>query len=469
MPEEPGESAPVPPPEESGKAGRVDDFIANPRAAVWKLAVPLMLGMVFQTLYSVVNMIFVGWLGGEAIAALTFNMPLVFFSIGITFGLGIGATSVIAQFLGARDKRSADNTAEHALLVALLLGVVVTVTGQVLRRPIFVLLGAPPEVLEPAVHYFSIINLGFIFTILTVQFRAILSGEGDTRTPIRFQVVGTLLNIALDPLLIFYVGLGIAGAAWATLISQFVVFMAFMHFLFVRRGSYLELRPADFAFSAPLVRQVLRIGIPASGSMVIMSVGGMFFNRIIAVFGSHAVAGYGVGGRLDQIYFLPTMALASSMVTLTGMFYGAGRIDLIRRTLNYTLVRGEIIALVAGAVFYVFSPQIFRIFTQDQDVIEAAVGYIRIMVFAFPFITVGMIGGQVFQGLGEGMPGLLLTSMRVIVVSGVLAYVFVYVLHLGLRSVWVALAFASFFTSLIAVTWITRRLRRLEAANPSAA
>lgn len=452
------------PTDKEEKKNRVEEFIANPRKAVWKLAVPIMFGMAVKTLYSIVDMIFIGWLSGDAIAALTFNMPLVFFSIGITFGLGAGATSVIAQFLGANKKQDADNTAEHVLLIGIVMGVFIPLIGLIFKRQIFSLLGASPEIVELAIQYFQIIALGFIFTIINVQFRSIMSGEGDTRTPIYFQVGGTVLNVVLDPILIFSAGLGIAGAAWATIISEFAVFLAFAYFFFIRRGTYLELKLSDFAYSGAIIGRILKIGIPASTAMVVMSMGGMFFNRIISTFGSDAVAALGVGGRLDSIFFLPTMALSSSMVTLAGMFYGAQRIDLVRTTLYYAISRGEIIAVSLGVIFYFSAPWVFTIFTSEQPIIDMAVGYIRIIVFGFPFVTVGMISGRVFQGLDEGMPGLLLTSMRVVVVSGGLASIFVFLLDFGLTSVWTAMVIASIFTSIIASTWISRRLKQLESA-----
>ena len=452
------------PTDKEEKKSRVEEFIANPRKAVWKLALPVMFGMAVQTIYSIVDMIFIGWLSGDAIAALSFNMPLVFFSIGITFGLGAGATSVIAQFLGAKNKRDADNTAEHALLIGLIMGVLVPIIGLLFKRQIFSILGASVEIQELAIQYFQIIALGFIFTILNVQFRSIMTGEGDTRTPIYFLAGGTLLNMILDPILIFSAGLGIAGAAWATIISQFAVFLAFAYFFFIRRGTYLELKLADFAYSGAIIGRILKIGIPASTAMVIMSLGGMFFNRIISTFGSDAVAALGVGGRLDSIFFLPTMALSSSMVTLAGMFYGAQRIDLVRKTLHYAISRGEVIAISLGAIFYFSAPRVFTIFTSEQAILDMAVDYIRVIVFGFPFVTIGMISGRVFQGLDEGIPGLLLTSMRVVIVSGGLASIFVYLLDFGLTSVWTAMVIASMLTSIIAYTWISRRLKQLEAA-----
>ncbi len=444
------------------RRSRVDEFIAEPRKAVWKLAMPVMLGMAVQTAYSFTDMIFVGMLGSDAVAALTFNMPLGLLSIGITFGLGVGATSAIARLLGAKDKVGADNAASHALLVGALIGLFIPAIGLIFSEEIFDALGVPPNVLLSALLYFNIIAPSFVFSNLNVQFRSILTGEGDTRTPIAFQIGGTLLNLVLDPLLIFTAGWGIAGAAWATLISQAAVFIVFIYYFFVRKGTYLQPPVRAFVFAWSVVRSILQIGFPASISMIVMSMGGMFFNRLISTFGSDAVAAYGIGGRLDSVYFLPTFALASSMVTLTGMFLGAGRIDLIRETVNYVFVRGQFMALGFGVLFYGLAPYVYVIFTDDAVIIAMAVGYIRTMVFAFPFITIGVISGRIFQGLGEGIPSLLLTAMRVVLVSGALAFLFVRVLSMGLESVWLALALGAAITSTISFVWLRWRLGYLE-------
>ena len=444
------------------RRSRVDEFIAEPRKAVWKLAMPVMLGMAVQTAYSFTDMIFVGMLGSDAVAALTFNMPLGLLSIGITFGLGVGATSAIARLLGAKDKVGADNAASHALLVGALIGLFIPALGLIFSEELFDALWVPPNVLLSALLYFNIIAPSFVFSNLNVQFRSILTGEGDTRTPIAFQIGGTLLNLVLDPLLIFTAGWGIAGAAWATLISQAAVFIVFIYYFFVRKGTYLQPPVRAFVFAWSVVRSILQIGFPASISMIVMSMGGMFFNRLISTFGSDAVAAYGIGGRLDSVYFLPTFALASSMVTLTGMFLGAGRIDLIRETVNYVFVRGQFMALGFGVLFYGLAPYVYVIFTDDAAIIAMAVGYIRTMVFAFPFITIGVISGRIFQGLGEGIPSLLLTAMRVVLVSGALAFLFVRVLLMGLESVWLALALGAAITSTISFVWLRWRLGYLE-------
>jgi putative MATE family efflux protein len=446
-----------------GGKSRVAEFVANPRRAVWTLSVPVMAGMAIQTLYNIVDMVFVGRLGGEAVAALTFNMPIVFFAMGITFGLGTGATSVIARFIGADDKASADNAAEHAMLVGLGVGALIVAGALLFRAQIFDLLGAEGQVLQMAVDYFEIVILGFLFQILNVTFRAIMSGEGDTRTPLMLQGSGTILNIALDPLFIFTLDYGIRGAAMATVASQALVFVAFVGYVFVRKGTYVEFRFRDFRLSGAIAGDILRVGLPASASMVIMSVGGMFYNRIVSAFGAEAVAALGIGGRMDAIFFLPVFALATSQVTLAGMFVGARRPDLIRDTVVYTILRAEVFAVAIAVFFWIFVEDLAGWFTTDPQIIAIAAGYVRVIACAFPFITIGIIAGRVFQGLGSGMPGLLLTSLRIVLISVPLAWTLTSVLGYGLQAVWFAFAASGFLTSAIAVVWIHRRLRRVEA------
>lgn len=446
------------------KKDKVDVFINAPRKAVWTLALPIMFGMAIQTVYSMVDMIFVGRLGGDAIAALAFNMPLVFFSIGITFGVGTGATSVIAQFLGAKDKKQADNTAEHTVAMGVIMAVIISLTGHYFRYDIFVFLGAPEGVIDLAGDYFSIIVTGFIFTILNVFFRSIMTGEGDTKTPITFQTGGTVLNMILDPIFIFMLELGVRGAALATVISQAVVTLLFIYFLFVRRGSYIQFHYRSFSFSPEIIKRIMVIGIPTSFSMIIMSTGAMVFNRIIVHFGAEAVAAYGIGSRVDQVFFLPIMALSSSMVTLAGMFYGAGRTDLIRSTMYYTFRKGLIIAFTSGIIFYLLAPQFVRIFTVETRIIDIAVTYIRHIVFIFPFVTVGMISSRTFQGFGEGLPGLILTSLRVVLLSAPLAYIFINFLHKPLEYVWIAMIISSMIISIISFLWIRQRITYHEGA-----
>lgn len=447
------------------KSKRVQTYINNPQKAVWSLTLPVLLGMIVQYLYNLTDTFFVSRLGEDAIAAMQFNLPFVFFAISICFGLGIGITALISQALGAKDSHRANNAAEHAVLMGVLLGVLISGLSIIFRYPIFRLLGAPDHIIDLAIQYFEVIVFGFVFNILGVFFRSIMSGEGDVKTPVRFAIIGTVINIILDPIFIFVFKMGIAGAAWATITAQMGVTIMYIIFFFVKKDSLVQFKFSDFKFSWEIIGKTFKIGLPASLSFVIMSFGQMIYNRIVVYFGSNAVAAVGVGMRLDQLFFMPIMGLASSLVTIIGMLFGAKRFDLLRSTWMYVIKWGQVFAIVFGLLFYFISPYFMKIFSQDPGVIEIGTSYIRFVVFAYPCIVIGMITGRVFQGLGKGLPGLFLTTLRIAVIILPLAILFTRVFDWGIRGVFLAQIAASLVSAIIGFLWMSSNLRKLEKSE----
>jgi putative MATE family efflux protein len=441
---------------------RLEAFKANPRRALWTLALPVLYGMLVQTAYSLADMIFVGRISSDAIAALSFNFPLIFFALGITFGLGSGLTAVIARSIGAGNTEDAENAAEHGLLLGVMLGTIFTVGGVLMAESLLTLIGVTPELLGPSSSYFRIISYGFIFSSSAVMFRSIYNGEGDTRLPVVIQSGGSILNIILDPIFIFGFGWGIQGAAWATFISQLLVALVFVYMVFIRRRIQLRLRPAVFRFRGKILRDILRIGLPASLSMVIMSFGGGLFNFILIRFSPAAVAGYQVAMRLDQLYFLPIISIAMALVTLVGMFYGARRFDLIRMVVRYGMSTAIVIGISCGVIFWLIAPYVFQIFTPDPEIQRVAIAYIRTIVFVFPLISVGMTSGRILQGLGRGTPMLVITSIRVALVSAPLAWIFTQVLGKPLEWVWYAMVISICISATTAFTWLRHRFRQVK-------
>ena len=450
---------------ENKKFNRIDRFVENPQKAVWQMAIPIMFGMSIQIIYGIVDMIFIGRINGDAIAAITFNMPLIFLFMGLTFGLGAGVTSVVAQFIGKNDKKSAENTAEHSILLAILLGIIIPIFSIIFSNHLFKLLGAPAHIIPLAIKYFRIITLGFVFSILNVFFRSIMMGEGNTKTPMFFGVIGTVINIILDPILIFGLNLGIAGAALASIFGQFCVTVIFINHIFIKKKLYIQLNFIFFKFSISILKKILSIGIPASLSMIIMSFGAMLYNWLLIIFGSNAVAGYGISRQLIQIYSLPILSLGNSMVALSGMFYGRGKVDLIRKTLLYTISRGEIISVVLGVFFYFASPVLLKVFTHNDEILSIGVQYIRYSVFVFPFTTIGMISGRTFQGIGKGWPSLFIVSLRIVIITIPLAYIFIKIMNLTIEYIWIAQIISTIISGVVAGVWILTVLRKLEIVS----
>ncbi|MEC8915002.1 MAG: MATE family efflux transporter, partial [Candidatus Neomarinimicrobiota bacterium] len=315
----------------SKSESRLESFLENPPKALWSLAIPIMFGMGIHTLYNMVDMIFIGRLGGDAIAGVAFNMPLFFLMLGLTMGLGSGVTASIARYIGNNNKVNADNSAEHALAMAGAISIVFTISGLVLGKDLLAKLGAEGIILELAWDYLYVIVVGLPFMVFSGFFRSILAGEGDMKLPMLVAGFGTILNIILDPIFIFELenyggigfGLGIKGAALATVVCQAIVFLIFVYMLFVKKHAYITFNLKDFSPSRVILWDIIKVGIPASLSMIIMALGQGVFNKILIHYSSQTVAAYQVAGRLDMLIFLPIFSIAGGLTTLVGMFYGA--------------------------------------------------------------------------------------------------------------------------------------------------
>jgi putative MATE family efflux protein len=445
------------------ESSRLNEFLNNPEKGLWKLALPVMAGMGIQTLYTIVDMIFIGRLSGEAIAAVAFNMPLFFFVLGLTMGLGSGVTASIARFIGAKDKVNADNSAEHAVVIGIGISIILTTLGFVYGRDILMKIGATESVIDLSWSYLRVICIGLPFMVLSAFFRSILTGEGDTKFPMTVAALGTILNIILDPIFIFTLGLGVAGAAWATAISQIIVFIIFVYMLFVKEHSYITFRLKDFKPSSFIMKDIIKVGLPASISMVIMSFGQLVFNRILVHFSTDAVAAYQVGGRIDMVIFLPIMSIAFGLTTLVGMFHGAQELDKVKYIIKYGLTRSFLITTVISIIVYVFAPQLIMGFTKDIYIQNAAVKYLRLMSIVYPLIATAMPCGRILQGFGLGMPMLIITAVRVLLISSPLALFFVFVQNRPLEWIWYSMMISTGVSFVVAVSWLVWALKKYSA------
>jgi len=443
------------------KTSRLEGFIDNPSKALWTLAFPIMAGMGIHTLYTIVDMIFIGRLGGDAIAAVAFNMPLFFLVLGLSFGVGSGVTASIARFIGAKDKVNADNTAEHAVALGLIISTILTTFGLIYGEGLLQRLGATESVLPLSWDYLKVSLIGLPFMVFSTFFRSILSGEGDMKLPMAVAGLGTILNIILDPIFIFTLGYGVGGAAMASAISQLIVFFIFVYMLFVKEHAYIQFRMRDFSPSLFIIKDIIRVGLPASMSMIIMAFGQLVFNRILVRFSTDAVAAYQVGGRMDMVIFLPIMAIASALTTLVGMFFGAKEIEKIKFIAKYGIIRSMMVTGVLSIILYIFAPLIVKIFTLDVGIQSIAVTYLRFICLIYPLIAIGMTVGRILQGLGKGIPMLVITSIRILALSAPLALYFIMVLNKSIEWVWYAMIISTIVSVAISLIWLKSAFKDL--------
>tara|TARA_B100001250_G_scaffold310985_1_gene272914 strand:+ start:240 stop:1622 length:1383 start_codon:yes stop_codon:yes gene_type:complete len=455
---------------EEKNESRLQDFLDKPERALWSIALPVMAGMAIQTMYSIVDMLFIGQLGGDSITAVAFNMPLYFFVMGITFGVGTGVTSSISRAIGAKDKNKANNAAEHGLLLALFLGLSLTVFGLLIGKKVLSGLGTPDEMLDESWSYLKVTCYGMTFIVFAIVFRSILAGEGDMKFPVMVAVIGTILNLILDPIFIFNLdkyggfglGMGVEGAALASVVSQTIVFTIFVYMLFWKDHAYISFDLRNFNFSTNLMKEILWVGIPSSISMIIMSFGQGVFNYIlIDGYGPDAVAAYTISGRLDMLLFLPIMGIATGLVTTVGMFTGAKRIDKVKAIIIYGISRAFVIVAIASAIVFAAAPYIMGLFTDDKAIEEIGIGALRTLCFAYPFVGIAMPCGRIMQGLGRGFPVLVITALRVLLISAPLGYYFANNDY-DIVWIWYSIAISIGVSAVVGPIWVWKTIKSID-------
>tara|TARA_A100001037_G_scaffold303368_1_gene337182 strand:+ start:4635 stop:6032 length:1398 start_codon:yes stop_codon:yes gene_type:complete len=453
----------------SRSESRLQTFIDNPSKALWSLAIPIMFGMGIQTFYNLVDMMFIGRLGGNAIAGVAFNMPIFFLMLGLTMGLGSGVTASIARFIGENNKQNADNAAEHALAMAATIAIIFTSLGFLFGKQILIGFGADGDILILAWDYLYIIITGLPFMVFSGFFRSILAGEGDMKLPMMVAGFGTILNIILDPIFIFKLekfggfglGMGVEGAAIATVVCQLIVFFIFIYMLFVKKHAYITFRLKDFEPSKTILWDIIKVGLPASMSMIIMAVGQGVFNKILIHYSSQTVAAYQVAGRLDMLIFLPIFSIAGGLTTLVGMFYGAKKLKELNFIVKYGISRAFFITLISSALVYYFAELFSSWFTDDREIIDVSVGFLRLVCLIYPLVAIAITSGRVMQGLGKGIPVLVITTIRVIGISAPLALYFSFILNKPVEWNWYAIMISATFAFVIAINWVRFELNKV--------
>jgi putative MATE family efflux protein len=366
-------------------------------------ALPMLAGNALQVAYSFVNAIWVGrYLGTDAMAALAVSFPVVFVLVALGAGMTLATSIQVAQHYGARDFRALRKVADNSVLLIAVLSVILTAVGEALAPAILRAMDTPPVVLPLAVHYLRVFLLTLPLMFGLFLTRSMLQGAGDSTTPLYFQSGALILNAGLDPVLMLGLAgmprMGLAGAAWATVIAQALALVALV--VWLERRQHLvapAIRPREFDW--PTTLTTLRIGLPSAVQQGLVSLGMVFVIRIVNGFGEVAAATFGVASRVDQLAFMPAMTFSMAVSTLTGQNIGAGKLHRIREIVVWGCTLSGGITLLASALAVGAPGLLLSIFTRDAALIAGGVTYLRIVgacyiFFAIMFVTNGVINGS---------------------------------------------------------------------------
>jgi len=437
------------------KTGR--DLTTGPiTGSIFYLALPVVATMFLETAFSIADMFWVGKLGAVSLAAVISSAFLIWIIYSLVGAVSIGVTALVARFIGAKQPDQAAFSARQAYLFSIVFAICLTVPGMLFTKWAFVLMGTAPDVTHLGIRYLRIIFAGAITFFLIDVFSALFRASGDTKTPMLVIGGSLALNIILDPFLIFGWGpfprLGTDGAALASVFSQCLGSLLFI--LLVRRGKLafkFSLVPKwDLDFS--VVWRILRIGIPASSAWILFSVVYLFINKIVALFGTDAIAALGIGNRMESVSFLTCIGFSTAASTLVGQNLGAGKPG---RSSEAAWKTAGISVLVTGfvsAMFLAFPRQIASFFISDPRVIEIGIGYLRILALSQTFMALEIVFEGAFGGAGNTVPPMVV-SIAGSAARIPLAYLLAVHWGIGINGVWWAITSTSIVKGIASALW----------------
>ena len=391
-----------------------------------RMTTPMIIGMLMLFTFSLVDTLFISFLGTEALTAISFTFPVTFTIMSLAIGLGIGASAVVGKYLGRSEYEKAKEASTVINYISLLLATIVVAICWFFMDSIFNLMGARASLMPAIREYMAVWFPGSIMVVCIMTGNSILRACGDTKTPSILMAGAGLINAVLDPIFIFGLGpipaMGISGAAWATVIAWGVGYFYLMYILVIQKelvSGSLPSRPVMLSSG----REMLRIGVPAAGANMMTPLAAGIMTAIAASFGDEAVAAFGVGARLEPMATLIVLAMSSSLPPLISQNFGAGKIDRVEEAyrlsikfiLGWQMLVYMVLALGAGVIASTFS--------DDPEVIETIKLFLWILPLAYGMQGVIILTNSSLNALHRPMSALYLSSARFFVFYVPLAYV----------------------------------------------
>lgn len=422
-----------------------------------RLAIPTMMAFIFHTGFNFVDRFWVSRLGEIQFGALGMAFTVQMTMIAIGSGLGIGTSSLIARLIGAKKLAQANRTADQALFLVLVLSLMFSLGGPFFTRPFFNRIGTSEQMLPYTLEYIKIILYGALFQFFSMIGNGILRGEGDTVTPMRVMIVGTVVNIVLDPLLIFGIGpfpvMGVQGAALATITAR-AMSCGVLISSYAARRNIIKPHFRIFALQKQLLGGIMAVGGPAVITQLLQPLGMALMFFLLKPYGDASKVALTMGITYQQLAVLPILGIAAATLTMAGQNYGAQKLERIR----FLIIRANIFSMVllsgVGLIFILGSKTFARVFSKSPEVVSIGKMLIIIISLGFPFIGSRLVNASLFQGLGMGVKALVLNASQVVLLSFPLAWLMSR--WFGLNGIWWGLTVGNFIAALTGILWVWR-------------
>ncbi len=409
----------------------------NPAKHILLFALPALIGNIFQQIYNLADSIIVGrFIGADAFAAVGATSSITFLFFALCNGIGSGGGIVVSQYYGAHEDENVKKCIINTGLIMLIIPTLFGVTAFSLAPALLRLLSTPAAILDDAILYTRFMSVGLLFVSLYNYLSSMLRALGDSKTPLYFLIISTVINIILDIILVCFFRLGIPGAAFATLISQF--FSGLLCGIFAyRTNPYFKLKKSDFSISLDMSYKIIRLGVPLSLQFGLIAISTMAVQRIVNSFGTVVVAAFTATNRIEQLIHQPYATLGASLATFCGQNYGAKRNDRVYSGYRNAIVIMASFTLLLIAVMQLFSMAIASLFVSDQNVITLSALGLRITSFFYPALGMIYVIRGVLSGVGDAFFALF-NGIIEIIGRFTIPLLFTSYLGFGERGIWIS-------------------------------
>ena len=428
------------------------------------MAVPMMISMLFQALYNVVDSVFVAMLSQDAMNAVSLAFPLQTLMIAAAGGTGVGMNALVSRSLGEKRQEFADHAANVGIFLSLCSAVLFAVIGVTLGRPFFLAQTENPVIVRYGTDYIGVCLGASVGLFSQFCFERLLQATGRTKLSMLSQIVGAAVNIVMDPILIFgllgFPRLEVAGAAIATVLGQLLA-AGMALFLNLRHNPELHFRRRFLRWNGAIAREIYRIGVP---SIIMQSIGSVMtfgMNKILIGFTEAATAVFGAYFKLQSFIFMPVFGLNNAMVPIVSYNYGAVRMDRVKRTFRLTVVTAIAIMSAGCLLFETIPAQLLGFFSPSEEMLSIGPAALRIIGITFPLAGLCIIAGSMFQAIGNPIHSLVVSVCRQLVVLLPSAYLLS--LSGRLELVWLSFPIAELVSLTLSAIFLRRTLRAADA------
>lgn len=427
---------------------------------VLKMSLPMMVSMLMQALYNIVDSVFVSRISENALTAVSLVFPYQMLIISVAVGTGVGVNSLVARRLGEKRQAEADGAAAHGEFLALVSGLAFGLAYALFTPQLIGVFNPDPEIYSHACTYLYWVGVPCVFLIFQCMFEKILQATGDTYHAMLSQLVGAVLNIILDPILIFglfgFPRLGVAGAAIATVVGQAVGMVVGLYYLH-KKNDLVNASVRGFRPSGPMAKEIYRVGLPSIVMQAIGSVTNFGMNKILIAFTPTAVSVLGVYFKLQSFVFLPVFGLNSGTMPIMSYNYGARNKERVVSALKYGCLYAVIIMVFGTAAFQIFADEFLMLFDASAYMLQIGAPALRTISWCFPAAALGIMFSTLFQAIGNGKLSLFVSICRQLVVILPVAYALSSIY--GLEATWLAYPIAEGVSLAVSAVFLAHTLK----------